>query len=216
MSVGVMRLTDPAGYLPGVPSCGDPNPEWFNSDAARDAHAARAGLAFMVNATPATGVTLTHPAATKEQNRLPLETLVDPGANVAMVTYDGAKRKGWPLREVETALFPAVGGRTSIKHCVDNVGAVYAQGTTNERTVPGLLTLVTESISNTNAEFLLPENAQKEACAFVDPHLHVLRFKPRYGVNGSTDPALCNLPVQFRYLSAQVAAPSTAVADMSA
>jgi hypothetical protein len=206
-----MRLsTDPAGYLAGVPVCGDPAPEWFSSDVARNAHAARAGLAFMVNATPASGVTLTHPAATPEQNKLSLQTLVDPGANVAMVTYDGAARKGWPLRNVDTALFPAVGGRTPIKHCVDNVGAVYAQGTANERTVPGLLTLVTESISNTNAEFLLPENAQKEACAFVDPHLHVLRFKPRYGVNGSTDPSLCNLPVQFRYLSSQVAVPSAA------
>ena len=216
-SSSVMRLsTDPAGYLPGVPPCGDPPAEWFSSKVARDAHAARPGLAFLVNKSPATGITLTHPAATPEQNKLPLETLVDPGSNVAMVTYSGAARKGLPLREIDATLFPAVGGRASIKHCVDDVCVVYAQGTPNERKVSGLLTLVTESISNTNAEFLLPENAQKEACAFVDPHMHVLRYKPRYGVNGSTDPTLCNMPVRFRYLSAQAPDHSEPAAGMSA
>ncbi len=37
--------------------------------------------------------------------------------------------------------------------------------------------------------------------------MHVLRYKPRYGVNGSTDPTLCNLPAHFCYLSAQAPAP---------
>ena len=46
--------------------------------------------------------------------------------------------------------------------------------------------------------------------------MHVMRFKPRYGVNGSIDPTLCNLPVQFRYLSSQTSMPSAAAASLTA
>ena len=127
--------------------------------------------------------------------------MADNGANVALSTYSTAAAKGWRTEEVPAFIFGASGQQLPITHRVKGgVDVTYAKGTPHERTVHGVPTFLSDRISNSVAGFLLPQNALKPVGAYVDPHLCALRYKPFYGVNGSTDPTMCNLLIEYRHL----------------
>ena len=181
----------------GVPFVGEPSKAWYeHGDNLQAYRTANPGLAFLLNAKLATGISVTHPEGTSGP-RPGQRVVVDGGANLMVATYREAAEGGWPVVEDPGSFFP-LGPMSQVQHRVaGGVDVTYAAGTPFERTVKGVTCFLVPSISNTGAGVLLASTATQPVGAMVDPVLHSLRFRPFYGVEGSTDATCCNLPVRY-------------------
>ena len=181
----------------GVPFVGEPAKAWFDKGENMQAYlTASPGLAFVENASPTTGVSVTHPRGNSEV-RPGQRVVCDSGANLMVATYREAAEGRWPVVEDPGSFFP-LGPLSQVRHRVaGGVDVTYAAGTPFERTVKGVTCFLVPNISNTGAGVLLASTATQPVGAAVDPVMRSLRFRPFYGVEGSTDSTFCNLPVVY-------------------